>query len=201
MIPVYGLLSSTWPVASGVLIEDGTVYAAAGIANFDGTYVYALDAVTGQIKWQNNTSGHLDRQARTGVSVQGHLLLHNDKLYMPGGTSVSPAVYNAADGTCLNDPGPLATCRSGSPRGWELSLLGDQVVACGKAEAASWRHNIYGPADFSSDVVRRPERQKLLMVYAAVKCKLFSKSGLEFLNVHILCANLNGIQGVKAELA
>jgi outer membrane protein assembly factor BamB len=61
-IPVYGSLSSTWPVASGVLVEDGTAYFAAGIANYDGTYVYALDAATGRIRWQNNTSGHLDQQ-------------------------------------------------------------------------------------------------------------------------------------------
>jgi outer membrane protein assembly factor BamB len=123
---------STWPAAGGVLVADGTAYAAAGIANYDGTYVYALDAATGRIKWQNNTSGHLDRQAHTGVSVQGHMLLAGDKLYMASGTSVSPAVYNVADGKCLNDPGPLASCQSQSPRGWELSLLGDQVVACGK---------------------------------------------------------------------
>jgi len=131
-IPVYGSLMSTWPAASGVLVADGIAYAAAGIVNYDGTYVYALDAETGKIKWQNNTSGHLDRQAHTGVSVQGHMLLSGEKLYMASGTSVSPAVYNIADGKCLNDPGPLANCQSQSPRGWELTLLGEKVVACGK---------------------------------------------------------------------
>ncbi|GAH67229.1 unnamed protein product [marine sediment metagenome] len=58
------------PVASGVVIEDGVAYFAAGIVNYDGIHVYALDAATGTIKWQNNTSGHLDPEARTGVSVQ-----------------------------------------------------------------------------------------------------------------------------------
>ena len=80
MIPAYGALLSTWPAASGVLVEDGVAYVAAGIVNYDGTYVYALDAETGKIVWQNSTSGHLDREARTGVSVQGHLLLYQDKL-------------------------------------------------------------------------------------------------------------------------
>ena len=56
-IPVYGSLSSTWPVGGGVLVEDGVAYAAAGMANYDGTHVYALDAATGKIRWQNNTSG------------------------------------------------------------------------------------------------------------------------------------------------
>ncbi|MBN2271758.1 MAG: PQQ-binding-like beta-propeller repeat protein [Sedimentisphaerales bacterium] len=131
-IPVYGSLMSTWPAASGVLVEDGTAYVAAGIVNYDGTYVYALDAETGKIKWQNNTSGHLDKQARTGASVQGHQLLYDGKLYLASGTSLSPAVYNVADGKCINDPAPLATTTSRSPRGWELSLLGGQVVACGR---------------------------------------------------------------------
>ncbi|MFH1719197.1 MAG: PQQ-binding-like beta-propeller repeat protein, partial [Planctomycetota bacterium] len=131
-IPVYGLLSSTWPAASGVLVEDGIAYVAAGIANYDGTYMYALDAATGEIKWQNNSSGHLDKQARTGVSVQGHMLLNGGKLYLAGGTSVSPAVYNVTNGECLNDPAPLARCESQDPRGWELSLLAGKVVPCGK---------------------------------------------------------------------
>lgn len=132
MIPVYGSLMSTWPVATGVLVEDGVAYCAAGIANYDGTYVYALDARTGEVKWSNTFSGHLDANARTGVSVQGHLLLHDGRLYLAGGTSVSPAVYDAATGRCLNEAGQLAECFSRSPRGWELSLLGDRVVACGR---------------------------------------------------------------------
>jgi len=131
-IPVYGSLMSTWPAASGVLVEDGTAYVAAGIVNYDGTYVYALDAATGAIKWQNNTSGHLDKQARTGASVQGHQLINDGKLYLASGTSLSPAVYDLANGKCLNDPGPLAACNSQAPRGWELSLLGGRVVPCGK---------------------------------------------------------------------
>ncbi len=145
-IPVYGSLLSTWPAASGILVEDGIAYVSAGIVNYDGTYVYALDAETGKIKWQNNTSGHLDRQARTGVSVQGHQMLHADKLYLASGTSVSPAVYNLTDGKCLNDPAPLANCVSYSPRGWELSLLGEQVVACGRPFYA---HNVFDDTVFN----------------------------------------------------
>jgi len=130
-IPVYGKLLSTWPAASGVLVEDGTAYVAAGLVNYDGTYVYALDPANGNVRWCNDTSGHLDPQAHTGVSVQGHLLLHKDKLYLAGGNAVSPAVYDILDGKCLNDPAPLARCESTSPRGWELFLIGNRVIACG----------------------------------------------------------------------
>ncbi|NQT14247.1 MAG: PQQ-binding-like beta-propeller repeat protein, partial [Planctomycetes bacterium] len=130
-IPVYGRLLSTWPAASGVLVEEGTAYVAAGLVNYDGTYVYALDPASGAVRWQNDASGHLDPEARTGVSVQGHMLFHRDRLYLAGGNAVSPAEYDPAAGRCLNDPAPLAQCESTSPRGWELFLVGDRVVACG----------------------------------------------------------------------
>lgn len=149
LIPVYGTLMSTWPVASGVLVQDGTAYAAAGIANYDGTYLYALDARTGKVKWHNSTSGHLDADARTGVSVQGHLLLHDGKLYLASGTSVSPAIYDAATGRCLNDASQLAECVSRSPRGWELSLLAEQVVACGKPFYGHPAYDVYDGTVFS----------------------------------------------------
>jgi outer membrane protein assembly factor BamB len=69
-IPVYGRLSSRWPVTSGVLVENGTAYAAAGIASHDGTHIYALDAKTGKLKWKNNTSGNLmGKGLVAGVSV------------------------------------------------------------------------------------------------------------------------------------
>jgi len=133
-IPVFDTLLSTWPAASGIIVEDDTAYVAAGIANYDGTYVYALDAITGKVKWQNNTSGHLYPEARTGVSVQGHMLLNDGKLYLAGGNAVSPAVYDITDGKCLNDPKilPLEKCVSACPRGWELYLIGDKVVAAGR---------------------------------------------------------------------
>lgn len=154
-IPVYGSLLSTWPAASGVLVEDGTAYIAAGIVNYDGTYVYALDAATGRIKWQNNTSGHLDRLAHTGASVQGHQLLYNGKLYLASGTSMSPAVYNISDGKCLNDPSILRQLAqnnvftSQSPRGCELSLLGEQVVACGKPFYAHPKYDVFDATVFN----------------------------------------------------
>lgn len=132
-IPVYGTLMSTWPVAGSIVVQDGIVYCAAGIVNYDGTHVYALDAVSGAIIWQNNTSGHLDPESRTGVSVQGHMLINNGKLYMAGGTSVSPAVFDLKDGRCLNDAPirmPTGFWQT-SLRGQELYLIGDTVMVGG----------------------------------------------------------------------
>ena len=93
-IMVYGNLSSTWPVHSGVLVNDGVAYFAAGIIDYDGTYVFALDAKTGEIRWQNNTSGHLNAEIRKGVSAQGNLSIQGNRLLLAGGNQISPAPFD-----------------------------------------------------------------------------------------------------------
>jgi len=101
-IMVYGRLCSTWPVNTGVLVKDGLVYFAAGIIDSDGTYVYALDAKTGKIKWQNNSCGHLSGELRKGVSAQGNLAIHGDQLLMAGGNQLNPARFDLATGKSLD---------------------------------------------------------------------------------------------------
>lgn len=141
-IPVYGSLQSTWPVGSGVLVADGVAYAAAGIVNYDGTHVFALDAATGRIKWQNTTSGHLDEDAHNGVSVQGHMMVLGEKLFLPGGNALSPAIYDIRTGKCQNDPKALRQTvnnnvpGSFSPRGNELYRIGTSVMVAGKPHYA-----------------------------------------------------------------
>lgn len=103
-IPVYGKLISTWPVAGGVAVADGVVYAAAGIAHYDGAYVYALDAVTGRVKWCNDSSGSISDKVASGVSLQGPLSLTADELRFPGGGKYEAARYDRATGKCLNTP-------------------------------------------------------------------------------------------------
>ena len=110
-IMVYGAMGSTWPVQSGVLVKDGIAYCAAGIIDQDGTYVYALDAETGKIKWQNNSSGHLNEELRKGVSVQGNLTIQGDRLLLAGGNQVSPAPFDLATGKSL-----ASTFKQGRPK-------------------------------------------------------------------------------------
>jgi outer membrane protein assembly factor BamB len=96
-IPVYGKLHSTWPVAGGVVVDDGVLYTAAGIAHYDGTYVYALDAITGNLKWCNDSSGSLT-EAQEGVSLQGELSLQDGSLCFLGGTLCRTARYDLKTG-------------------------------------------------------------------------------------------------------
>lgn len=103
-IMVYGNLCSTWPVNTGVLVKDGVAYFAAGIIDYDGTYVYAIDAKTGKVKWQNSSCGHLNAEIRKGVSAQGNLAIHGNELLMAGGNQVTPARFSLETGECLNTP-------------------------------------------------------------------------------------------------
>ena len=86
------------------MIDDGVAYFAAGIIDYDGTYVYALDALTGEVRWQNNSSGHLNPTLRKGISVQGNLTIQNGQLLMAGGNQVSPARFDMKTGECLSPP-------------------------------------------------------------------------------------------------
>ncbi|MHC4405367.1 MAG: outer membrane protein assembly factor BamB family protein [Planctomycetota bacterium] len=103
-IPVYGNLISTWPVAGGVVVQDGTVYAAAGIAHYDGTHVVALDAITGKVRWYNDSSGAISEEVDSGVSLQGSLCVRGGELCFLGGGIYETARYDMKTGRCLNEP-------------------------------------------------------------------------------------------------
>jgi outer membrane protein assembly factor BamB len=144
---MYDRLSSTWPVAGGVLVHEGVAYAAAGIIDYDGTYVYALDAVTGRPKWDNTTSGHLDKSLRKGVSAQGVLTLAADRLWMPGGNVISPACYDLRSGECLS-----RSVGDGSPRsnrGEEIGVFGQDYLVFGGRLKYSGIRNEVNPGVFT----------------------------------------------------
>ena len=148
---MYGKLSSTWPVHSGVIVEDGVAYAAAGIIDYDGTYVYALDATTGSIKWQNNTSGHLDADLRKGVSAHGDLTIASGRLWMPGGNVVSPAAYDLETGeyrgSAVGDGSPKTN------RGEEIGIFrGNHVVLGGRLRFSPVK-NVVNPGSFSAQSI------------------------------------------------
>jgi len=103
LIPVYNNLMSTWPVAGGVVLREGVVYAAAGIAHYDGTHVYALDAMTGKLIWHNDSSGSIGDLAN-GVSLQGKLAVKGGELQFCGGNAYAVARYNLKTGVCINGP-------------------------------------------------------------------------------------------------
>lgn len=147
-IMVYGSLSSTWPVHTGVLVHDGVAYAAAGIVDYDGTYVYALDAVSGELKWQNTSSGHLDAGLRKGVSAMGMLTVAQGKLWLAGGNIVSPASFDIETGEYTGRmPGDG---RPQANRGEEIGLFAGRVLYVGGRLMHSPRENVVNPGRFTA---------------------------------------------------
>ncbi len=99
-------LVSTWPARGGVVIYGETVYFAASIWPFMGTFIYALEAQTGRVLWRNEGTG-ADYQkqphnspAFAGVAPQGALVAVADRLLIPGGRSV-PACFDRRTGAFL----------------------------------------------------------------------------------------------------
>jgi outer membrane protein assembly factor BamB len=110
VISVFGKLISAWPVAGGVAVRGDTVYAAAGLTHYDGTYVVALDAGTGRLKASNVSSGALSKEVNGGVSLQGELQIAGGELRFLGGSVYETARYDLTTLECLNEP--LATVSS-----------------------------------------------------------------------------------------
>lgn len=104
MIPVFGKMISSWPLSGGLVVADDTVYTAGGITHYDGTYVVALDAVTGMLKAHNTVSGTLSSEVESGISLQGELQIKGDELQFLGGGVYEIARYARDTLANLNPP-------------------------------------------------------------------------------------------------
>lgn len=94
---------SAWPARGGPVVRDGVVYFAASIWPFMGTFIYALEATTGEVQWVNDGTGAQfikqphSANAFGGVGPQGALVATKDLLLVPGGRSV-PAAFDRHTG-------------------------------------------------------------------------------------------------------
>jgi outer membrane protein assembly factor BamB len=113
-------LVGMWPVRGGPVLYDSTIYFAASIWPFMGTFIYAIDAETTDIIWTNSGSGSTylmqphSSPAFAGVAPQGYLVATEDKLLIAGGRSV-PAAYDRRTGQFLyyhlNKYGKMGVCK------------------------------------------------------------------------------------------
>lgn len=96
-------LTSAWPARGGAVVRDDTVYFAASIWPFMGTFIYALDANSGEIRWVNDRTGSQyikqphSAPSFAGVAPQGAFVATDSLLIVPGGRSV-PAVFDRDSG-------------------------------------------------------------------------------------------------------
>ena len=103
----YGRPQSLWPIAGGVIVEDGTVQFCAGRCSHDRVFVWSLDARTGEVLWQNDQAGRAVEITGPeggisphGVSPSGVLAASRELLYVPQGP-YAPAAFARDDGRML----------------------------------------------------------------------------------------------------
>lgn len=162
-VMIYGSVSSTWPVNTGVLVHDGVAYFGAGIVDHDGTYLHAIDAESGELRWENNSSGHLNADQRKGVSVQGNLTIHDGHLVMAGGNVVSPARYDLKTGECLEQARENGQPQSNGGK-FVGVFNGDTLLAGGRILYSSPR-NVSTKGSFE---LWSPERASMTLSYGGV---------------------------------
>ncbi|MFT5104581.1 MAG: hypothetical protein ACI8XO_001219 [Verrucomicrobiales bacterium] len=118
---------STWPVRGGPVLRDGRIYFAAGVWSFEGVFVYALDANSGEVVWLNDDCGYIygvhphNAVAFGGLAPQGYLLINGDELIVPS-SSAYPAKFDLGSGKLLDFKLPSAGRK---PGGWFVATGGD----------------------------------------------------------------------------
>lgn len=98
-----GRMISVWPVRGGPVVADGKVFVAAGVWPFEGIFIAAIDAASGNVVWLNDRSGSLYAAhphgglSFGGPSPQGYLLVQGNELVVPSGRAF-PAFFDRASG-------------------------------------------------------------------------------------------------------
>lgn len=116
VIPGNGRMISMWPVRAGLVADEERVYCAAGLFPLQGTYLCALAAEDGSVKWRR----------RIDVSPQGYMMASDDRLYVPTGRT-NPVIFSRADGS---RQGELPSA------GGAYAILTEQVLITGPGRGA-----------------------------------------------------------------
>ncbi|GMV82453.1 MAG: hypothetical protein AMXMBFR7_36370 [Planctomycetota bacterium] len=106
---VYDRLTSRWPVNSNLVVDNGTVFACAGLVDTEGVYVHALDARTGNVKWTNDAlgkSGHGMVPMGAMAMANGRLWLRTDRGHPSFDPETGALAKLPADGGDSADDGP-----------------------------------------------------------------------------------------------
>ncbi len=139
-------LISVWPIRGGSVVENDTIYFAAGVWPFEGVFIYALNAETGKLRWINDRLGYLYGQhphaaeALGGVTPQGYLVIMDEELIVPCGTAF-PARLNKQTGKLIQFQLPKPGRK---PGGW--------FTAAGKAARRGETEPIKSELQFDRDV-------------------------------------------------
>lgn len=148
-----GRLISVWPIRGGPVLHEDRVYFAAGVWPLEGTFVFCVDAATGETIWRNDRAAYLyqihphQAEAFGGLAPQGYLLIDGADLVVPS-SQAYPARFDLKTGELkefdLPAPGRL-------PGGWFASTPSEKEALKLKRRGLL----------FDADVNAKPHEDKL----------------------------------------
>ena len=124
-----GEMISRWPVRTGVLIDGEIAYFGAGVFPHEMIYLCAVNAMTGEVIWRNDTISE-QNAGRNDLTPQGYLLSNKDNLFVPSGRSL-PVAVSKQDGTIVFQEKYSWRTDAGGVVGGTKALLGDGQVYAG----------------------------------------------------------------------
>ena len=133
----HGRLISLWPTRGGAVLADGVIYFAAGLWPGDGVYIYALDALSGKVRWLNSDSNMIPNANMdhgisnfAGLTPQGYMAMVDGKLVVPCGAQL-PAFLDPKTGA-VGDYNMGWGGRDGLPKGsWFVAGTGKYLSHSG----------------------------------------------------------------------
>jgi outer membrane protein assembly factor BamB len=134
-------LISMWPARGGIVIKDNIIYSSASIWPMMGTFIYAIDAETGNTIWKNEgTSDNYILQphnfyAFAGIGPQGSFAITGDKLLVAGGRTV-PGAFDLKTGKEL-----YFRFAEGKQTGGSFIACNDQVFFNHNRGKMAWMYN------------------------------------------------------------
>jgi len=98
-------LASVWPIRGGAVLADGKIYFTCGVWPFEGTFLYTLDAETGQ----SLEPPKREIKTLTDITPQGYLVKNGNRLLIPCGRSVAACLNLETDKFIKHSYGNRAT--------------------------------------------------------------------------------------------
>jgi outer membrane protein assembly factor BamB len=120
----YGQFVSRWPAWGGVLVHDGVAYIPSGYFPDDGCGVFAIDAITGELKWQKLIDRH-ENNYRNGFVARGGMALGNNKLYISTGVGTPWLIPLKGK---EHAPAMLCSSRDCKVKGEHIMVAGADVI-------------------------------------------------------------------------
>ncbi len=162
----HGRFSSLWPIRAGGIVEDGIVYATAGLFPYNRLYFYAIDAEDGTVRWCRQ----IDEGGRCSHVPQGHILAAGESLFTTSRTT--PARWTK-EGNRIDFNTPFPQVRNSHEYrfyngGTYAQVLDDRHIVYGRACLLA-----YDPDGELKDKYGRVKKGKLLFNWFNARRALF----------------------------